>query len=248
MLFVAFIMVNLALVIYIGSKELPAKVFAYATLVAVGWTISMVFITSSPEGSYLGDFLCRFSYTLGFIVALSYSYFCIVFAETRHNFFVKSAYLFLASMFTYILMSTNLFLADSSWYGETPRLHTQIWGTAKHAVFPFVYDVSFVLVFCVGLTYVYAASKKEREKERKVRLTFMFWSLLVGTIPPTLMSVILPSLGINQFDWLSVMSSVLWMSVVAYSIFKVGQLQVKVVVTELLVLALLFILFIAVFV
>ena len=246
-LLVGFVMLNLGILVHLGGKTLPARAFVFAVFVSFLWAINMLLLTASTEGLFLGDFIDRLSYVLGFFVALSYSYFCIVFAKEHHEAFVRNVYLMLAIVYTYILMFTNIFTGDCFWRSELPAVGIQVWG-CDPALMPFFYDISFLLIFIVGIVYIYASLKKEQDIKRKRSLNMMAISIMIGFVPPAVTSIILPSLGIYQYDWLGIMSSTLWVSVMVYSILKVKQLGVKVVMTELLVFLAVFILFIAIFV
>ena len=86
-----------------------------------------------------------------------------------------------------------------------------------------------------------------KELVKRKNLFAMFLVFTIGFIPSTLGSVVLPNyFGIHQFHWMGGLTHVVWVSIVAYSIVKYNQMNVRYVITELLILATMELLFLSI--
>ncbi len=66
----------------------------------------------------------------------------------------------------------------------------------------------------------------------------MLWVIVIGSIPPSLLSIILPRLGIYDLNWLGPISEIFWIPVIGYSIIKHRLFNTKVIAIELVTFAL----------
>ncbi|MCK5027288.1 MAG: hypothetical protein KAS07_02635 [Candidatus Pacebacteria bacterium] len=101
--------------------------------------------------------------------------------------------------------------------------------------------------WAAGMTMLYLKYKHSKEKERSQNF-YMFLAMMIAIIPTSFLNIILPDFGYYTFDWVGTLTSIPWVSVLAYSIIKHNQMSVRVVLTELLVLTAILIFFISIFV
>lgn len=76
----------------------------------------------------------------------------------------------------------------------------------------------------------------------------MFWGLAIGILPPAVLNIILPFFGIYGLSWTGPISSAIWIFIIGYSIIRYRQMNVRIVITEVLAIAMTVIFFINIFI
>ena len=242
------IMTGLGIIILLGSKTTVSRTFVFALTTALVWSCVMIILVAIPEKeTSLGNFVNKLSYITGLFVALSFLYFCLVFTTNKKlTWWVPFSITMLGFCSTLMLLYTDILFGDGKWKGYAQSMGVHIWGADPGRI-PFLYDILFVAIFTTGIVFIYKKMKSSKDPKEKTQLKFMFWTITVGFVPPSIVSIILPSLGTFQYDWIGPTSSLLWIFIVAYSIIKAEQMNVRMVLIEVLVLAGLLLLFVNIF-
>jgi hypothetical protein len=241
---VAFIMLNLGLVIFLGSKDLISRTFALMTFAVVLWSVNHAFLVSAVSTSYLGDILNRFSYVLGLCNILVLSYVCVVQSLKKREPFVAIMYFCILFGFTILLMATDYIRTDSLWVGTVSWAGVQMWASGNGPWY-LSYYIFYAAVIVYGLYLLRTNAKREQDALRKKQLLDMFWIVIIGVIPPTVTSIVLPTFfHISSFDWIGAVTGVFWLATTSYFLMRKNQTEqvfpVRIVYAELLVIAMIF--------
>jgi signal transduction histidine kinase len=76
----------------------------------------------------------------------------------------------------------------------------------------------------------------------------MLWGIIAGATPPSIMCVILPRFGYYYLNWLGPATEIIWIPIIAYSIIRYRQMDVRAVITEVLAIGMAVIFFINIFI
>lgn len=256
---VALITLLLASSIFAGSSDRSARAFSIFTITVVMWVASCgCFFASATEE--VATFFMRTNYFTGTLTAISFWYFTLTFPENKKQTRgVKAVMLFLGILmallhyfeylYTYLgLVTTNLSIKTVSVIDRAVAVAEQYkWGWT-FADGDFLFYMVFASFWLAGICVIYVKSKNLQEEKLRKHATYMFYSMVIGVIPPTIMNVILPGYHVFAPFWFGVLSISVWISAVAYTIIKFQQLNVRLVYAELLVFVGLLLLFINLFV
>ena len=251
----SFIMVSLAMVIFTGSKERSARVFAFASVVAAIWTFLMGLDISIPGNIELTknisgflDDLPRLTYFMGSITAMLFFYFCLLFtSDKEHRWGLWVIPTFAGLTLPLYFFTDLIIVGHTHWLKVEPFTGAQIWSWQTGSL-DLLYIALFNGLFAGGVYLIYRKMRKTQPSVEKTRLRVMFWVIILGFVPPSIVAIILPAIGVYDYGWLGTVSSLIWMFGVSYSIMKHHQMNVRVVFIEILVLAALFLLFINIFI
>jgi hypothetical protein len=247
----AFVVLNLGLVIFLGSKHIVARAFAFMCFTTVTWTVLTSFVAASLKGAVVGNFLERLAFALGLCTVFSLSYVCFVHATKKRNKPLEVFYFFVAIVMMRIIMNTNYVFLEGLWRSSVSWAGVQVWGCAE-GPFAFIYYIFYGGSLLAGVIVLYIKAMKEYVVIKKNSLMNMIFIVLVGIIPVTVTSIILPSFGIFQYDWIGGFFCVFWVSLTSYLLLKKEQNEqifpVNIVKTELIVIAMIFLFGIAMFV
>jgi hypothetical protein len=239
----AFIVLNLGLVIFLGGKDITARTFAVMSFFFVVWSIANLLMTISVQTSPLGNMFSRLAYALGLTVTFSLSYCCFVQVTKKRSTNLEIVYFFVAIIMMYFVMQTNYLFLDGKWVGRVSWAGVQLW-LNQEGPFAFVWYLFYGGPILLGASALVLKAKKEQDVERKKQLFGLFWIVLIGFVPPTILSVILPSYGIQQYDWIGGTVGILWVSVTSYLLLRKDHTEqvfpVLIVKTELIVIAMIF--------
>ena len=246
---VAALIASAGLVIFLGSKTPSARAFVLLTITITLWSIIMLLVAAVPSTKpSFGEFYHRLSYAAGILTAPAAFYFCFVFTKGKGpNQWLKTGLLLFSVIITPTILFTDIMFGGNEWVKTLKYVDIQVWGILPSTI-PFSYDIIFSLLFVGGIILIYKEIKQTVDLSKKKRLLFMFWAFVIGFIPPSIFSMILPSLDIHQYDWLGPVTGIFWVSIITYSIMKYNQMNVRVAFTEMLVLAGILLLFINIFI
>jgi hypothetical protein len=240
---VGFVILNLGLVIFLGSKNVVSRAFAFMNFVFVLWILTNVFSFSNIATSDLGTFLGKISYAFGLFPLWALSYCCFVQITKKRNAALEVTYFFLALIFTYFIITTNYIISESSWFDQVSWAGVQIWSTGYGPLIS-LYYLFYSVPLIVGLVFLNKETKKEQDLVRKKQFRSMFWIIVIGVIPPTITSIVLPGFHIVTFDWIGGITGVFWIAATSYFLLRKNQTEqvfpVLIVKTELIVIAMIF--------
>jgi len=159
--------------------------------------------------------LCRLTYFLGGTIAASFLYFFYSFPDDTHPpKHLGWSILFLQSIFFFLFIFTDFVIAD-----VFPLSSASAWGWTFGPL-SLIFELSFFGFFGVGILMLYKKYRGAHDHMLRKHLKHMFWVIIVGAIPPSMTAIILPRFGYFDLNWVSPVSEIFWIPIIAYSITK----------------------------
>lgn len=251
---VALSILNLSLVILLGSKDYSTRTFAFSIFFVALWVFvrglfHSVDPTAEPLYMFYNNFppniiatlLNKLSFFIGGIVASGFLLFALSFPN--NNRYPGLVVFLIVLFFTHSLMylNDNLFLGLAYYIGGIEG-----WAWQQGNLL-WMYDIYFFTPWLIGL-YTMTQKASSATGQIKTRINYMFWTMYLGVAPITIFTMILPRYNIFTYDWLSSPFMLIWPTIVAYSIMKHNQMNVRAVYAELLVFFGVLLLFISIFI
>ncbi|MCK5026900.1 MAG: hypothetical protein KAS07_00625 [Candidatus Pacebacteria bacterium] len=239
----AFMNFGLAIVIYLGGKSISSRYFALLPLTYALWTANHGIMHGIGKSYELQHFLLNNSNYFGIMVVATPFLFSFTFPEEKrpHRAITWSLIAYFAIMFPLYYFAGNFMVNVTD---PLPYEPYWAWEYGKGGI---LFVVPFFLLWITSLVNIFSKIKHHSGKIRR-NLQYIFWSFFAGGIVPSIVSVILPLMGIHNMSWLSSTCAALWVFILGYSIIKHDQMDVKAVTTELLVLSAIAILFLSLFI
>jgi signal transduction histidine kinase len=152
------------------------------------------------------------------------------------------------SLISLQLISAYLYIfTDTIIYGVYPINAAHPW--AWHfGVLSILFELSFFGFFLAGVLILYRKIRTNSEPDIKTNLKYMLWTIVIVASPASVTCIILPRFGYFNLNWLGPITEVVWIPVIAYSIIRYRQMNVRAVVTEVLAIAMTAIFFINIFI
>ena len=227
----AILIASLCLVISIGSRKYSSRAFVFSLFWVTLWTIGTGFLISAPNYA-ISIFLNKFSYVLSSTVATSFLYFFLTYPDDKKpKLHITVSLVIIQIIIGYIILSTNLIVG-----GAFPLSSPAGWGW-NFGPLSFIYDAVFVGFFLTGLVVLYNKYQRQNNSNTKKNLLFMMFAVGFGTIPPFIVCNILPHFNFFDLDWLGSVTGCIWVFIIAYSIAKYHQMDVRVAATKVFVIA-----------
>ncbi len=237
----AILIISLDAVILIGSRNLSSSVFAGFSFLTGLWVASQTFFVTTLSQDLSND-LIRIQYMLGIVIAIGFYHFSVIYPNDnkppRTSIYVSTLAIVI---FGYLYFATNLLLVGSNYIGGIGA-----WGWT-FGPWHWLFEISFCGLWIIALKNLFFTYKKSSGNQR-ANLKTMFWALFLGIIPPTVCNIILPSIEYYSLNWLGPICSSIWIFIIAYSIIKYRQMNVRAVVAEVLAIGMTVIFFINIFV
>src|SRR3989344_1929914 len=227
----AILILSLDVVIFLGSKNFSSRVFCFFTFVESLWITLYALKMASGNEAYV-NFIFKIEFVLGIMVCLGFYYFSKTYPSDKHpNHWLLFLLISVTAFFYWLFLHTS-FMVGSAYLVDSP----QRWGwVLKPGIWLYV---SAFFIFCImGLYNVYKNFTHSDSSLEKVNLRHMFVALTFGLIPPSIFDVILPVFGQYKWSWLGPVLSTFWIFIIANSIIRYRQMNVRIVVAEAIVLA-----------
>jgi signal transduction histidine kinase len=231
---------SLATIVFLGSKRYSAKVFSALILLHALWTtIEAIFHGTTDLG--VANFLVLYTHFLGGVIASAFFYFTLTYPENKH----PSNKILLGIIFFQLIA---LLAYGQGWVvGEVFSLdQPQRWGWYWGS-FAALFHITFFGFWSAGLFTLYKKLRRSSGEDR-TNLRFMLAAMSVSVIPVSVIIILLPAINIFTFGWLGAITSLAWVAVLAFSIIKRHNMNVRAVLAEIFVLAAGIILFVNIFV
>ncbi len=233
--------ISFDIVVFLGSKKLSSKIFALFSVPVAIWSISYGFLLGSNFES-IALILIRINHVLGMITTLGFVYFSIIYPTDKiPSKIVHKTLIIIGVIFLWLFIFSDLMIP--SMY-EISRPDRWGWNTGK---LYFIYDILFGGLWLIILFNIWKKIKQITDYNQKKNQVFMFWGLTLGIIPPSFLNIFLPTFGYYGISWLGPISSAVWIFIIGYSIIRYRQMNVRVVITEVLAIAMTMIFFINIF-
>ncbi|MDB5238672.1 MAG: hypothetical protein JWO00_7 [Candidatus Parcubacteria bacterium] len=241
----AIVIGSLSLVIYLGSTRLAARVFSFTIFSVAVWT-SVLGLFAAAQYYELADFSLRTGLFLGSVISASFLYFFYMFPGDERP--PRKLFWLLAGYEAIILYLC--FLTDFITTGPVRSLlysPSGLWEWNFGGLY-FVFELPFFGFFVIGLAILARKYLKATTHLEKKNLIYMITSLSVGLAPATIFGIILPQFGYFTYNWIAPASGIFWVPIMSYSIIRYHQMNVRLVVTEVLVVTMAVIFFINIFI
>ncbi len=237
---VASIIFSLALIIRLGSDKISSKAFSNSIFWVSIW-IAGVAILTSTRSAELALYVARINYLMGDIIAISFLIFFLSYPE-NHN--VNKIY---QNILTLLSVALGIIFIFTEGIISTVNLSTTGYWRWDFGPISFVFE--FIFGFCFVFGILILLKKLIRNIDIKIRsnIKFMLLTIVTGSIPATIMCIILPRLGYFKLNWLGAASEIIWIPIISYSIIKYKQMDVKAVIAELLAVGMTLLFFINIF-
>lgn len=241
MLVAAILIISLDLVIILGSNNKASKIFVLLSFLSGIWVISQIYLVST-DVSDTANVLIRSQYVMGIIIASGFYLFSLIYPfDTKIRYRIYLLLFIICIFFSYTYLATDYLVTGVTYIGGPGH-----WSWQFGPLHP-AFDVAFVAIWIISLSNLYRSYKIAHDILR-INMRHMFWGLTLGIIPPSLANILLPTFGIYYLNWTGPIASAIWVFVIGYSIMRYRQMNVKVVITEMLAVAMTIIYFINIFV
>ncbi len=238
---VAIIIASLGLVIYVGSKEYSSRVFVVCVVFVTMW-ITGVGLLLSVNDHQFALFIARANYYLGNLIAISFLYFFLVFPDnTKTSYRIRLLLLISQIILLYVFIFTDKIIENVEHVNYTAHW---IW---TYGELSYLFELIFIGSFTFGIIRLFSIYKKINNVFITNNLRMMMLIIIVGSIPPTLMCIILPRFGYFNLNWFGPITEIVWIPIIAYSIIKYRQMNVRAVIAEVVAVAMTLLFFINIF-
>lgn len=260
-LFVAFVVLNFTLIVFLGNRNTMTQAFVRLGILIALWMLHVALWYGAREQA-LALFGLRTAYFYGVLTGISFYMFCRTFPKNipfpnkeRHLLFSIEILLFFAYFTPYIILGLTTLFGDPVVYRNDllvshmfPSPGPQWWGYSFGDHWFLLFDGPFTFFWVLGFVVLFKRSLSLSDPLDKKRLSYMFWAMVIGIIPPTLANVILPHFGIFSLHLYGLFSSIAWISLLLYSILRYDQMNIRVVYAELLTVTALLLLSLSIFI
>jgi len=228
-------------VVYSGSKNRSSILFAFFSSFVALWSISYGFIVASTN-SEIPLYLMKINHILGMIASLGFICFSISYPDDKTIKTNTKLWLIIIGLIFFVLLFFTELMIPSMFYLSSPDR----WGWKIGNLY-FLYCITFNFLWITILYNIWKKISDSNKPAQRINQLFMFWGLAIGILPPAVLNVILPFFGIYGLSWTGPIASALWIFIIGYSIIRYRQMDVKVIITEVLAIAMTVIFFINIF-
>jgi hypothetical protein len=263
--FVAVVVFNLVLMIWLGSREHSPRAFAVGIGFIATWVLSAAFAYSfmslkATDPSIITRNLeitaifIRGCYFFGTLIGIAMFYFSLTYPNNyKPKLFIRGIFI-LTGFFVALLYFAKDIL---SFFGSTIIKEQGIiadvyintngylsWHFGNSVVFFYFFFFGF---WSAALATVWQKYKNQVDTVLRKQTRAMFWAISAGIIPGSILNTMFPAIGIFGFFWVGLIATFGWVGIIAYSILKQNQMNVRMVTAELLIVGMILLMFIGFF-
>ncbi|MFH1188320.1 MAG: hypothetical protein V1652_00555, partial [bacterium] len=237
----AIILASLGIVVLFGNRSLMSRAFANFLLWGSLWLASHGLFHSANE--IAAQNLIKSNYFFGGALAAAFFYFALVFPEGK-----KPKWWVIPLLIASQILLGGLYLfTNTIVYGAISIQSLGHWGWYFGSL-SILFDFFFYLYWCGGLGLLFRKFwKKEKGSVERIHLKYVLIAMIISISPTSIMNILLPKLGYFSLDWIGAVTVLNFVIVIAYSIIKYNQMDVKAVAAEVLVLVMVIVLFANIF-
>ncbi len=237
----AAITASFGLIVYIGGPNRSSRAFLSVVLsLAVWMTLVGAFISSATIET--ATIFVKFAYLSGLINSASFFYFFLIYPSDD-----KPPRYILPILSAIILVNAYIFIFTDLVINQAYSIeHFVRYGWTTGPLWWLFYAI-FYTFFIGGISFVIRVIPRLKEIRQRHNIKYMLISVLVVLTPPTLMNIILPQFGHFEWIWLGPTLGIGWIAILAYSIIRFRQMDIRTFTTEILNVALIIIFFTNIF-
>ena len=214
---------------YLGKKIQSVRLFSYLSLFLSMWSfiIGIANLSVMTEDIYMTNLVIKLSYFLAFIMVNIFLLFVISYPyENKIQDNIVYPLILSLILIFYLLFFTNLII------GNVITIQSNNYPSWEYGPLWFIFDINFITIFLIGINIIYKKLRETIDKQIIINLNFMIIVFIIGFIPPLITSLVLPRLGIFNYDWTSPLSSIIWISIISYAITKHRLFNIKIIAIE----------------
>jgi hypothetical protein len=263
--FVAVLVYNLVLMIWLGSREHSARSFAVGIGFIATWVLCAAFAYSfvglkttetffAVKNFEIAALFVRGCYFFGTLIGITMFYFALTYPNNyKPEPYVRGIFVFTGFLVAFLYFAKDIAFFFGSNVITEQTIITDVyinsngylgWHFGKGIVFFYLFFFSF---WSAALATVWQKYKNQVDTVLRKQTLFMFWAIASGIIPGSMFNSVLPGAGIFGFFWAGLMATFGWVGIIAYSILKQNQMNVKMVTAELLIVGMILLMFIGFF-
>ena len=229
-----------SLVLLFKSSDKSAKIFGIFSLTVMIWSTLYGFYIATSS-SLVALIIIRINHALGIIASLGFIIFSYSYTKSKITTAIFTLILSIISILSSSIIFTKSFIIDVFEISEPNK-----WGWVT-GNFYILYIMLFLTCWIITLSKIYNNYNKISGND-KINHKFMFWGLTLGIIPPFLLNILLPYFNIYYISWTGPIFSSIWIFVIGYSIMSYQQMNVRLVIIEIIAIAMSAMLFINIFI
>jgi signal transduction histidine kinase len=224
----------MATVIYWGSSKIVSKIFAFSIYIVTIYTISVAFFLFQ-EDFKLSAFGIRLTFFIGVLIACSIYYFIrALYADSRPNHSILFWLLSLSGISFYLFFYTPFIISDTVPYDGGIGNIFWVW---KYGKYSYLFLLIILPLYISGFRYLFKTYKIHKDTKSKMLVVFIMVGLLIGFLSQLILNTILPYIGNFNFVQIAPLSNFVWVSLLAYAIIRYNAMSIRLVITEILVIA-----------
>jgi signal transduction histidine kinase len=230
---VAIVTGSFSLIVYLGGGTKSSRAFAHGVFWFSLWAVAMGFFVCTKDKE-LSIFFTNLTYFLGSVIAAAFFIFFYTFPEDRK--IPRKIIIFLIVselIFLFLYLTTDLMVGEFTYISKM-----DFWGWQIKPLNN-IFDIYFFSIFGFGIYRLYRNYSEESDAVLKRNLKYMLISFFVGVIPPSFFDIILQRFGIFNLNWLGPIIGLFWVLIVGYSMLKYKQMRVKLLFSEIFIVAML---------
>ncbi len=236
---------SLATVTYWGSKKLSSRTFALTMYVVAAYT-AIIAVSLFLNNYRLEAIGIRLTFFLGTIIAILIFVFIKTFEkEAFPNGWLLSLLVLIAGASFYCLFFTDYIAGNPIALKNMPSGVLWGWQYGQYSLAFFLVNLG---IYVAGTIVLIRMFVRNTDKALRGNIILNIVGLLVGVTSGIICNSILPQMGNYDWTWLGPTSGIIWVSIIAYSIFRYNQMRIKIVITEVLVIAMSLAAFVNIFV
>lgn len=249
----ALIVALLAVIVFVGTRNTSPHIFSFAVLATSFWIFVMgidLGITQTESSCVLSllDFIPRLTYYTGSVIIMLLYYFMVTFPDGERIPWIEKSILITSLITLPLYFLTDLIVGGGTteWIENTNIIGAEIWSWTTGPL-NIAYTLFFNSIFLLGIAKLLKKAMFTTDLKIREQSLVTFWALFVGIVVPSLVNILLPMIGIYSYNWVGTITHIIWVTMISYSIIKHNNMSVRIVATEVLIVAAIFLLFISIF-
>ncbi|MFH1188290.1 MAG: histidine kinase N-terminal 7TM domain-containing protein, partial [bacterium] len=232
---------SLGLVVLFGNKNRVSRAFFNLLVWVSVWLIAQgLFYAANFE---FAQYVSKSLYYWGGVLAAAFFYFVLVFPEGEK----QKKWIIWSLILSQIFLAILYIFTNSIVYGAFSVAGLSRWGW-HFGPLSLLFDFFFYLFWGGGIAILFKKFLQTKKGEPKhLQLKYMVIAMIIAITSPSFMNILLPRFGIFSLNWIGAVSVLNFVIVIAYSIIKYNQMDVKAVAAEVLVLVMVIVLFANIF-
>jgi hypothetical protein len=228
--------------LYTGSKSERTRSYAriamWVFFLSLG--ITVLYFTKNPQ---VLNLTVRANHFFGGMVAVSFFFFTLSYKEEKLATLWRTSIALFETALLFMYLFTNLVIRDAYFGAAGPLSNGWHFGPLG-----FLFQLNYLGLFCLGFKNLYDATKIMHSSSELAEIKYFGIVSGVGVILPTTVGLVLPVFGIFNYFWLTPVVGLLWLATTMYVIIRHQIFNVRIILAEFLVIALMLLTFINIFV